>query len=51
MEIEVLSIFPRLCVWYKSQGYEMGASLPFPRSGYLKEGIDVRLQLMTKTIS
>lgn len=45
-----MSIFPRLIVWYKTQGYEPGNIVPFSCSGYVREGLDVGLQLMTKTL-
>lgn len=49
IELTVMSIFPRLCVWYKTLGYDMGNIIPFPTPGKVREGIDVKLQLMTKT--
>ena len=50
MEITVLTYFPRLCTWYKTLGYEMKEILPFPCDGMVKEELDVRLQMMTKTL-
>ena len=51
MEVLVMSKSPKLCDWYKAQGYEMGKIIPFDTPCKVRQGVDVKLLQMTKTIS
>lgn len=50
IEIGVLYFQEELCAWYGRQGYTKGKIVLFPRPEIVREGADVKMQLMKKTI-
>lgn len=50
IEIKVLHFQEGLCAWYGRQGYKKGKIMPYRRPEIVREGADVKMQLMKKTI-
>ena len=50
MEISVHDIETDLCKWYERQGYKKEKLIPYPRPEEVREGVDVTMQIMKKTI-